>query len=55
MAVLFAWNTHARLELRICMEELLARTNWIALLPGGLVAKAVYPGAGFSVLPLCIK
>ncbi|MFL9868458.1 cytochrome P450 [Paraburkholderia fungorum] len=45
----------ARLELRICMEELLARTNWIALVPGGPVAKAMYPAAGFSLLPLCIE
>lgn len=45
----------ARVELRIGMEELLARTTWIALVPGSLPTKAVYPGAGFSVLPLCIE
>ncbi|BDC44933.1 cytochrome P450 [Paraburkholderia terrae] len=45
----------AWLELRIGMEELLARTTWIALVPGNLPKNAVYPAAGFSVLPLRIE
>ncbi|SEF14078.1 hypothetical protein SAMN02787142_8187 [Burkholderia sp. WP9] len=45
----------ARLELRVGMEELLARTTWIALLPGSLPMNAVYPAAGFSALPLRIE
>ncbi|MBB4519871.1 hypothetical protein GGD68_008687 [Paraburkholderia fungorum] len=45
----------ARLELRIGMEELLARTAWIALVPGNLPRNAVYPAAGFSALPLRIE
>ena len=45
----------ARLELRVGMEELLERTNWIALVPGSPLTKAVYPAAGFSALPLRIE
>lgn len=45
----------ARLELRVAMEELLERTNWIALAPGSPLTKAVYPAAGFSALPLRIE
>ncbi|MGY6258038.1 cytochrome P450 [Paraburkholderia caledonica] len=45
----------ARLELRIGMEELLARTTWIELVPGSPPRNAVYPAAGFSALPLRIE
>ncbi|RDJ98234.1 cytochrome P450 [Paraburkholderia lacunae] len=45
----------ARLELRIGMEELLARTTWIELVPGSPPKNAVYPAAGFSALPLRIE
>ena len=45
----------ARLELRIIMEELLTRTSEIALVPGKAPVKAVYPGGGFSVLPMRIE
>jgi len=44
----------ARMELQIFMEELLARTGQIALVPGKEPTKAVYPASGFSVLPLSI-
>ena len=44
----------ARMELRIFMEELLARTGQIALVPGKEPMKAVYPASGFSELPLSI-
>jgi cytochrome P450 len=44
----------ARLELRIVMEELLARTRRIALVPGGPAVRARYPGSGFASLPLRI-
>ncbi|WP_426207431.1 cytochrome P450 [Massilia sp. TWP1-3-3] len=45
----------ARMSLRICMEQLLARTVHIALMPGMEALKAVYPASGFSVLPLSIR
>ena len=45
----------ARMELRIFMEELLARTSQIALVPGKEPVKAVYPASGFSALPLSIR
>jgi cytochrome P450 len=45
----------ARLELRIAMEELLARTAWIEFVPGNPPKNAVYPAAGFSALPLRIE
>ena len=44
----------ARLELRIVMEELLARTRRIALVPGKPPARAMYPASGFSSLPLWV-
>jgi cytochrome P450 len=44
----------ARLELRILMEELLARTRRIVLVPGNPPVKAMYPASGFSSLPLRI-
>ena len=45
----------ARLELRIIMEELLQHTHQIALAPGQQPVTAVYPGSGFSSLPLHIQ
>ncbi|WP_441930603.1 cytochrome P450 [Mesorhizobium sp. 2RAF21] len=44
----------ARLELRVLMEELLKRTDKIALVPGGPPTIAVYPASGFSSLPMLI-
>lgn len=44
----------ARLELRIVIEELLKSTSRIALVPGKLPVRAVYPASGFSSLPLSI-
>lgn len=45
----------ARLELRIIMEELLQHTRQITLAPGQEPITAVYPGSGFSSLPLHIQ
>lgn len=44
----------ARLELRVVMEELLAKTAWITLAEGTTPVKASYPGSGFSSLWLRI-
>jgi cytochrome P450 len=40
----------ARLELRVVMEELLARTDWIALVSERPPVQAVYPAGGLSSL-----
>lgn len=45
----------ARMELRILMEALLARTSRIALVRDKEPVKAVYPASGFSSLPLWIQ
>jgi len=45
----------ARLELRVVMEELLARTNRIALVPENRPVRAAYPASGFASLPLRIE
>ena len=45
----------ARLELRIVMEELLARTNRITLAPDKEPVNAFFPASGFSSLPLRIQ
>lgn len=42
----------ARLELRIIFEELLARSSQIALVTEREAVKAVYPGSGFTALPI---
>nr|WP_201861239.1 cytochrome P450 [Microvirga soli] len=42
----------ARLELRVVMEELLARTGQIALVPDRPPVRATYPASGFTALPL---
>lgn len=44
----------ARLELRIVMEELLARTHKITLAPNKMPIKAFYPSSGYSSLPLWV-
>jgi hypothetical protein len=45
----------ARLELRVFMEELLARTGEIATVPEKPATLAVYPASGFVSLPLHIR
>ena len=45
----------ARMELRIAMEELLARTSRIELDPERLPALAVYPSSGYTTLPVVIR
>lgn len=45
----------ARLEMRVCMEELLARTEKIQLISGSPPGTAVYPASGFSRLPLVVR
>ncbi|MEE1609861.1 cytochrome P450 [Microvirga sp. CF3016] len=42
----------ARLELRVVMEELLAHTRGIVLVPGRPPVRAAYPASGFSSLPV---
>ncbi|PLC49112.1 cytochrome P450 [Pollutimonas subterranea] len=44
----------ARLELHHITEQLLLHTDHLSLVPGKPAQLAVYPGGGFSVLPLCI-
>jgi cytochrome P450 len=45
----------ARLELRIALEELLARTLRMIIVPDKPPARAAYPASGFSSLPLTIQ
>lgn len=45
----------ARLELRIVMETLLARTRRISLVEGQAPVRAIYPAGGFASLPLWIE
>lgn len=45
----------ARMELRILMEELLARTAQISLVPGKEPLRMTYPASGFSMLPVSIR
>ncbi|HCF93424.1 MAG TPA: cytochrome P450 [Verrucomicrobia bacterium] len=42
----------ARLELRVLMEELLGRTEGIAVIAGQPAENAIYPASGYSVLPV---
>jgi hypothetical protein len=44
----------ARLEMRVFLEELLARTREIATVPEQPSTIAVYPASGFATLPLRI-
>ena len=45
----------ARLELRVLMAELLARTADIALAPQQPPTRAVYPDAGYATLRVCLR
>ncbi len=45
----------ARLEMRVFLEELLARTSEITIRPGRPPTIAVYPASGFATLPLLIR
>ena len=45
----------ARLELRVFVEELLARTTWIRLSPSIPASRAKYPETGFASLSLQIE
>jgi cytochrome P450 len=45
----------ARLELRVLVEELLARTEDIGLAPGSVPIRAAYPAGGFTSLPLIVS
>jgi cytochrome P450 len=45
----------ARLEMRVFLEELLARTHEIATVPEQSSTIAVYPASGFATLPLRIR
>ena len=45
----------ARLELRVFLEELLARTRELTLMPEKSPAIAVYPASGFATLPLRVR
>jgi len=45
----------ARMEMRVAMEELLARTTRIEPFPDRQPASAVYPASGFATLPLRIR
>ena len=45
----------ARLELRVLMEELLARSTDIALAPQQPPTRAVYPDAGYATLRVCLR
>ena len=45
----------ARLELRVLMEELLARAADIALAPQQPPTRAVSPDAGYATLRVCLR
>lgn len=45
----------ARLEMKVCLEEILACTTEIRLLPDLPPTMAVYPASGFSELPLLMQ
>ena len=45
----------ARMEMRVCMEELLKRTSLIRPIPDKSPTNAKYPASGFSTLPLDIR
>lgn len=45
----------ARMEMRVCMEELLKRTSQIQPVSGKSPTIAKYPASGFTVLPLQIR
>ncbi len=45
----------ARLEMRVFLEELLARTREMVIVPERPPTLAVYPASGFAILPLRIR
>lgn len=45
----------ARLEMRVFLEELLARTCEIVIAPQSAATIAVYPASGFAILPLRMR
>jgi cytochrome P450 len=45
----------ARLQMRVCLEELLERTARIELAPEKPPTNAIYPASGFAELPLSIR
>ena len=45
----------ARLELRVLMEELLARSTDITLVEGLTFTRVVYPDAGYATLRVCLR
>ncbi|HEY5069148.1 MAG TPA: cytochrome P450, partial [Candidatus Acidoferrum sp.] len=45
----------ARLEMRVFLEELLARTREMILVPEKSATISVYPASGFATLPLRIR
>jgi cytochrome P450 len=45
----------ARLELRVCIEELLEHTTEIQLISGKPPTNAIYPASGFAVLPVHLR
>jgi cytochrome P450 len=45
----------ARLEMRVAMEELLAQTTHLNLVPHQAPKQAVFPSSGFSALPLRVS
>ena len=45
----------ARLEMRVFLEELLARTREIATVPEKPAELAVYPASGYATLPLRVR
>lgn len=45
----------ARLEMRVCLEEILKRTSTIRLVPGQVPTNAIYPASGFAELPIVVR
>ena len=45
----------ARMEMRVCLEQLLERTTRIQDVPGKAPRLAVYPASGFATLPLQVR
>lgn len=45
----------ARMEMRVCLEQLLEQTTRIQAVPGKAPTRAVYPASGFATLPLQVR
>jgi cytochrome P450 len=45
----------AKLEMRLFMKELLARTSELAIVPAKAPTLAIYPASGFDCLPMRIR